>query len=202
MLELLTPQEIDAIETEVILLAGFTVFSFIIYWFFIYRARRDQKTAEIQQSCEETLRSEDLPPQVQETPRLQQRLLWSAELAAARRLTEEQRQQQPPDDREAFDRSLYNKMMYWEQTDRCFAYADDRLDGFVSRLRGRYPQLTDSDLQLLLLYTLQVPQNDLLTLMNYSPNRLPTTKQRLCRKLNLDSALHLPEQICELLSTL
>ena len=126
---------------------------------------------------------------------------WTAELAAAKRLTEEQRMQLPAKERAAFDKSLYSRMIHWQQDD-FEAEADKRLGGFLTALQQRYPALSATDRQLIVLFLLRVPQNDILLLMNYSPVSLPTIKQRLCRKLEIGSANLLVEQLDELLTTL
>ena len=199
MLFSLSPVETQIVEREVIGLATYLFLCLLFYLLFVRRARKDKAEAARLNNVEA---EPDVAPATADNPLLIERLHWVAELEAAKRLTAAEREQLPAAKRESFDVNLYNRMLDWGNNDLFFSQVNKRLGGLIDIMKERYPQLTDTDLLLLMLYVLQVPQTDILTLMNYSVNSLPTIKKRLCNKMNISSSANLPAEIDNLLSSL
>ncbi len=199
MLLTLSPLEMAIVEREIVELSFYLIVCLLFYFLFIKYARKDK--AEVMQRNQQQEPSVVIPEQT-DNPLLQERLRWSAELAAAKRLKAADREKLSLKEREQLDYDIYVTMLGWGDTEVFFSQVNKRLNGLVDNLRKLYPQLTDTDMQLLLLYVLQVPQDDILTLMNYSVNSLPTIKKRLCNKMNISSSAVLPAEITKILSSM
>ena len=199
MLLTLSPLEMAIVEREIVELSFYLIVCLLFYFLFIKYARKDK--AEVMQRNQQQEPSVVIPEQT-DNPLLQERLRWSAELAAAKRLKAADREKLSLKERERLDYDIYVTMLSWGDTEVFFSQVNKRLNGLVDNLRKLYPQLTDTDMQLLLLYVLQVPQDDILTLMNYSVNSLPTIKKRLCNKMNISSSAVLPAEITKILSSM
>ena len=201
MLLSLSPVETQIVEREIIGFITYLVLCLLFYLLFVRLARKDR--AEAARLNNVNAEPEPAPAHTQDdNPLLMERLHWVAELEAVKRLTAAEREQQPAEKRESFDVNLYNRMLDWGNNDLFFSQVNKRLGGLIDIMKERYPQLTDTDLLLLMLYVLQVPQTDILTLMNYSVNSLPTIKKRLCNKMNISSSANLPAEIDNLLLSL
>ncbi len=197
MFENLTPTELKILDRELFMLMIYVISFLIFYFIFVRRARKDALQAQRNQEPQPIA-----DPEPEENIRVEQLRDWKAELAAAKRLTEDDRAKVEPQKRAEFDKELLDKMLKWQNPQEFFGMADDRLNNFAGLVREKYPQLTDIDMQLLMLYALDMPQNDILTLMDYQPSTLPTVKQRLSKKLQLNSAAELTAFINNLLQTL
>ena len=199
MLLTLSPLEMAIVEQEIVEISFYLIVCLLFYFLFIKYARKDK--AEVMQLNQQQEPSVVIPEQT-DNPLLQERLRWSAELAAAKRLKAADREKLSLKEREQLDYDIYVTMLGWGDTEVFFSQVNKRLNGLVDNLRKLYPQLTDTDMQLLLLYVLQIPQDDILTLMNYSVNSLPTIKKRLCNKMNISSSAVLPAEITKILSSM
>ena len=152
--------------------------------------RKDNIISNMQQRLNE--------PNKNDFPLLEQRDRWILEIRLRREQTAQQRQQLKVKQRETFDRQFYQDIL-GQNTDSFFKRTDQRFDGLTQQLRQNYPQITDKELQLLLLYLLDISDNDICTILEYTPNSLPTIKNRLSKKLKLKRASDIHNFIISLL---
>lgn len=110
---------------------------------------------------------------------------WLTELDSARQLVQQERDILPKRKRDELDRQIYDKMLNYTVFSAFRHKVDSKLNGFSTRMEQRFPALTEKDLTLLYLILLKIPNDDILLLTNYAPSSLPTTKQRLAKKLGI-----------------
>lgn len=98
-------------------------------------------------------------------------------------------------------KSAYYEILHLHTFRGFCATIDGRLYGYMSRVQSLYPSLSEQQYVLLLLYLLDLSNEDIAIVMNYQINSLPNTKIRLAHKINLSSGLliqpHLVEIYCE-----
>jgi len=110
---------------------------------------------------------------------------WIAELNLAKQLVQQERDLLPKRQRDEFDKQFYERMLHYNNFSAFQHLINSKLDAFSTRLEARIPNLSEKELTLLYLLLLQVPNDDILLLTDYAPTSLPTTKQRLCKKLGI-----------------
>lgn len=135
-----------------------------------------------QNQQKQTLAKEDVP---------QHFLAWKQDFCAAKKYVILSNQTLPKKDRDKQLISFYNQQLAYSEYARFKTIIDHHLCGFISRMEQQYPQLSEKDMLLIVLYLLETPDSEILTLTNMSPNSLPTTKSRLCKKLGVNHASNL-----------
>lgn len=82
------------------------------------------------------------------------------------------------------------------------ATINGRLFGIVDRLKQLYPSLSEQHCELLVLYLLDLSQEDISLIMNYQMNSMPNTKVRLAHKIQLSSGQELKPRLLEIFCTI
>lgn len=95
-------------------------------------------------------------------------------------------------------KNAYYEILHLHSFSGFCATMDGRLFGFVTRIRTLYPSLSEQQYMLLVLYLLDLPGDDISTIMCYQLASLPNTKMRLAHKMNLSSGLLLQPHLVEL----
>ena len=116
---------------------------------------------------------------------------WRQELRTAKEILDVDRKKINPQLRDVFDKAFYDKYLFTNDPKLLFAEVDKKLSGYYSVLKEDYPDLSTKEYILCILYLLQIPNNDICLILNYSVNSLPTIKNRLCAKLNIGHATNL-----------
>lgn len=127
-------------------------------------------------------------------------MLWLSEMGAARAMVSDDRARCRSIDRDEFDRALYRRLLHYDDVGSMRAMVDTRLAGYATRLRKDFPELTDKEEVLLYLYLLRLDDATICLLGEYSPNSLPKIKNRLCKKVGLESAAELRSYLQERMS--
>ena len=110
---------------------------------------------------------------------------WLLELSSARQLVKDERELLPKRKRDEFDRQFYDKMLKYKTFSIFRHKVNSKLNNFSTRLEQKNPTLSEKDLILLYFILLQIPNEDILLLTGYAPSSLPTTKQRLAKKIGI-----------------
>lgn len=87
-----------------------------------------------------------------------------------------------------FDANLYSQFLCLNDRQKFYELVNHKLNLYYDRLISDFPEMSDKESYLTLLYLLHIPDNVICILLEYSPNSLPTVKNRLCKKLNLQHA--------------
>lgn len=125
------------------------------------------------------------------THRQKEAYAWTSELRLGRmNIIQEKKQNKDP-----FLAQYYEDQLHLSDFERCRCTCNKRLDDFMTVLSNEYPELSEKDLELLMLYLLHVPESDIRLVMNYSSNSLPTIKTRLTKKLKLGRASELEQHL-------
>ncbi len=110
---------------------------------------------------------------------------WLNELSTAKQLVQHDREILSKRKRNEFDKQFYERMLHFNNFPAFRHMINHRLNDFSTRIEVRFPHLSEKELTLLYLVVLQIPNEDILLLTNYAPTSLPTTKQRLCKKVGI-----------------
>lgn len=103
-------------------------------------------------------------------------------------------------EKDSFLANYYETQLHLSDFERCSCLCNKRLDNFMTALSNEYPDLSEKDLELLMLYLLHVPESDIRLVMKYSSNSLPTIKTRLTKKLKLQRASELEQHLEQLVA--
>jgi len=103
-------------------------------------------------------------------------------------------------EKEVLDKNIYDKLLHFNDTVFFFRQMDAILNNLVSKLKDRYPILSDREISWCCLYLLNIPSTDILLLLNYQVNTLNKMKQRLAIKLKLQNAFELSVFLNKILS--
>lgn len=146
-----------------------------------------------------------------ETNHLEQKIGLKKEIVNKRRVTllqqiEELKAEQAheykkasPAAKEEMHRQLYNQLIHINSKENFEREMDLILNNMVSKLKDRYPSLTEKEIIWCCLHTLNIPTIDILLLLNYKVDSLNKMKQRLAQKTQIKGV---PEINCFLNSIL
>lgn len=98
-------------------------------------------------------------------------------------------------------KNAYYEILHLHSFTGFCATMNGRLFGIVDRLKQLYPSLSEQHYELLVLYLLDLSQEDISLIMNYQMNSLPNTKVRLAHKIHLSSGLELQPHLLEIFCT-
>jgi len=102
-----------------------------------------------------------------------------------------ERKKATPSARETMDRELYNHLIHFDDSEFFFRQMDAILNNLVSKLNSRYLAITPKEMTWCCLHLLNIPNSDMLLLLNYKPESLIKMKQRLAQKTKLTSSTDL-----------
>jgi tetratricopeptide (TPR) repeat protein len=102
--------------------------------------------------------------------------------------------------KDAMDRELYNQLLHLNDVEYFDREMDVLLNNMVSKLKNRYPSITDKEKTWCCLHLLCVPSTDILMLFNYKVDSLNKMKQRLAQKVQLNGVAEIDNFLNELLS--
>jgi len=102
-----------------------------------------------------------------------------------------ERKNATPSARETMDRKLYNHFIHFDDAEFFLRQMDAILNNLVSKLNSRYLAITPKEMIWCCLHLLNIPNSDMLLLLNYKPESLIKMKQRLAQKTKLNSSAEL-----------
>lgn len=132
-----------------------------------------------------------------ETTHLEQKIGLKQEIVNKRRITllqqlEEMKAEQAheykkatPAAKEEMHRQLYNQLIHINNKENFEREMNLILNNMVSKLKDRYPTLTEKEITWCCLHTLNIPTIDILLLLNYKVDSLNKMKQRLAQKTQI-----------------
>lgn len=132
-----------------------------------------------------------------ETTHLEQKIGLKKEIVNKRRVTllqqiEELKAEQAyeykkatPATKEEMHRQLYNQLIHINSKENFEREMNLILNNMVSKLKDRYPSLTEKEITWCCLHTLNIPTIDILLLLNYKVDSLNKMKQRLAQKTQI-----------------
>ena len=119
--------------------------------------------------------------------------IWKLEIQAVNNHISEETNGLTFKEKEEFIKENYRKSFCLDDEKEFLFLIDKKVPGFTKKIKDIHPNLSTNDIKLLVFILLEIPTNDILNILSYSPNSLPTTKQRLCKKLGISSVT----QICD-----
>ena len=132
-----------------------------------------------------------------ETTHLQEKIELQKDIVTKRRVTllqqlEEMKAEQAyeykkatPAAKEEMHRQLYNQLIHINSKENFEREMNLILNNMVSKLKDRYPSLTEKEITWCCLHTLNIPTIDILLLLNYKVDSLNKMKQRLAQKTQI-----------------
>ena len=102
--------------------------------------------------------------------------------------------------RELLDRKIYDKLLHFNDINFFYRQMDTVLNNLVSKLKKRYPSLSDKEICWCCLFLLKVPTTDIYMLLHYQVGSLKKMRQRLAQKLVLSGAPALNDFLIGMLS--
>lgn len=104
-----------------------------------------------------------------------------------------------PDAKNELDRKIYNDILHYDDNAYFHKQMDAVSNNLISKLRSRYPSLTNRELCWVCLYLLRIPQSDILLLLDYKQEAFKKMKVRLIKKLNLQYVSMIPDFLQKML---
>lgn len=117
-------------------------------------------------------------------PRLKAIDDWKMEVHTAIKLAEKDRPKRRGEEREQYDRHLFNTILLCNRVELFFRLADKHLDGFATRMSEDY-QLSDREVLFICLSLLALSDEQIALIMDYSFASIPTTRKRIAKKLEI-----------------
>lgn len=130
-------------------------------------------------------------------PRLKALDDWKVEVHTALRLAEKDRPRRRGEERDHYDRQLFDELLHCNQYEQFFRQADKHLDGFASKMRNNY-QLSDREIKFVCLSLLTLSDEQIALVMDYSQASIPTTRKRIGKKLNIGNSADWNSRLTEL----
>ncbi len=96
-----------------------------------------------------------------------------------------------PSEKEMMDRRLYDQLIRFDNPEIFFREMDLTLNNLVTKLNSLYIGITPKEMTWCCLYLLQIPNQDVLMLLNYKSESLNKLKQRLAKKTKLSNVTEL-----------
>lgn len=119
-------------------------------------------------------------------PRLKVLDDWKVEVHTAVRLSESVRPKRRGEERDEFDRKVFNQQLHCDKYEQFFSLVDKRLNGFATRVRNDF-QLRDRELMFVCLSALDLSDEQIALIMEYSLSSIPTTRKRISTKLRMSN---------------
>lgn len=104
------------------------------------------------------------------------------------------------EDRNRISIDLYNDLLHLNDTLFFYQEMDTVLNNLVTKLKTRYPAITDKEIHWCCFHLLQIPTYDMLLLLDYKVDSLKRMKQRLVKKTGLSGARELDEFLLKILA--
>ncbi|MBR0195840.1 MAG: hypothetical protein IJQ32_06355 [Paludibacteraceae bacterium] len=130
-------------------------------------------------------------------PRLKALDDWKVELHTALRLAQKNRPKHRGEERDQYDRQLFNELLYCNRFEQFFRLADKRLDGFATKMRNNY-QVSDREMMFVCLSLLALSDEQVALIMEYSEASIPTTRKRIWKKLKISNSSDWNSRLTEL----
>lgn len=175
-----TRQWIWYLASAVVLLIGLG-----IYLYYLFRKRKDRELTETKVKHRE--QKEILRKDVMH----KHRDVLQLKIENTKAGQSEKRKKLSPAEKDALDRQLYNDLLHFNDTAFFFRQMDANLNNLVTKLKERYPGVSDREISWCCLTLLNVSLPDILLLLDYKVNALNKMKQRLAAKFNLENAFEL-----------
>lgn len=105
-----------------------------------------------------------------------------------------------PEEEIALDTDIYNNILHLKNWDEFKAEMNSNLNQIVDKLESNYSWITKREIVWCCLELLDIPNNYRLLLLNTTPDSLYKLKQRLAKKMNLNSTKELDSFLLELTS--
>lgn len=120
-------------------------------------------------------------------PRIRALDEWKAEVHTAIRIAQSNRPKRRGEERDQYDRHLFEDLLHYKREEQFFRIADKHLDGFILHMREYY-QLSDREMMFICLSLLALSDEQIALIMNYSEASLPTTRSRIGKKLGITNS--------------
>lgn len=130
-------------------------------------------------------------------PRLKALDDWKVEVHTALRLAEKDRPRRRREERDQYDRQLFDELLHCNRNEQFFRLVDKRLDGFATKTRNNY-QLSDREMMFVCLSLLALSDEQVALIMDYSEASIPTTRKRIGKKLNIGNSADWNSRLTEL----
>ena len=110
-----------------------------------------------------------------------------------------ERKNATPHERELLIKNMYNELLHLNDLDLFYREMDTVLNNLVTKLKTRYKGLTSKELIWCCLYMLNIPNQDILILLDYKVDSLSKMKTRLTRKTKLQTASEINKLLTNIL---
>jgi hypothetical protein len=112
----------------------------------------------------------------------------------------DERKKASPSEKEQLSRKMYEELLHLNDLDYFYREMDTVLNNLVTKLKTRYPMLTDKEISWCCLHLLNVPVMDVYMLLDYKVGSLKKMRQRLSQKTGLAGVTELDGFLHEILS--
>lgn len=112
---------------------------------------------------------------------------WRVEIIAAISLAENKRPIRRGEQRDEYDRQLFRRLLHYEQPEEFFSIFDKRLNGFATQAKRAY-HLKDRELMFVCLSVIELSDERIALLMDYSVGSIATTRKRIGNKMGVENS--------------
>lgn len=124
---------------------------------------------------------------------------WKMEIYMAIKLAEKDRPKRRSVERDRYDMQTINQMLHCDRYEPFFGLIDKRLDGFSTYMRNQF-QLSDRELMFVCLSLLNLSDEQISLVMEYSYASIPTTRVRIGKKLGITNSSDWSSRLLELVN--
>lgn len=103
-------------------------------------------------------------------------------------------------ERQQLDRKIYDELLHLNNYELFFREMDTLLNNLVTKLKTRYPSLTNKEISWCCLTLLNVQSNDIYLVLDYSVEGLKTMRKRFVEKTGLQSMTEINDFLHKILS--
>ncbi len=197
VLETMHKSTVDATNSkfENRLLAGLAILviglSALLYY--IYRRRTRQENIAIEKQHNEQTES------ILKEEILKRRNVLLHKIETLKTEQAGERKKALPSEKEMIDKRLYDQIIRFDNPEIFFREMDLTLNKLVTKLNSLYIGITPKEMTWCCLHLLQIPNQDILLLLNYKPESLNKLKQRLAKKTKLSNVNELNDFLLKIM---
>ena len=95
---------------------------------------------------------------------------------------------------------IYDELLKYTDPEQFLKLANERLNNLPNIIQQNYTGINARELYFIVYFLLEIPEEDILLLTGYSSNSIPTIKNRICKKLEINKSNELYSSLINLMS--
>ncbi|MDD4968087.1 MAG: hypothetical protein PHT07_01515 [Paludibacter sp.] len=191
-----TNLEVVKVKINFWLMVGLIILVIILGVFLFIKIKKRNKVVIRENEIEHTHQKADI--RIETMLKYRKTLLQKMETVKLKQIAD--RKKASPAEKDQLDRKLFEDILHLNDPEFFHRKMDTVLNDLVSKLKTRYPALTDKEICWCCLYLLNIPTKDIYLLLDYKVDSLKKMRQRLAQKTGLAGVTELDDFLNAILS--